>query len=263
MMSASDVRGPCLRQETRHDGAWVRLVLDRPKANVVSKEMMIALRDAIAGLPASGPLKLVTLEGAGSHFSFGASVPEHLPDQIGQVLPLFHEVVRDLLNVPAVTAAVVRGQCLGGGFELVLACDLVFAADDAQMGVPEITLGVFPPIAAALLPARVGVARSTRAVVTGAAVPATDWHTAGLIEAVTPTDMLDETVEHWFQTHLVPKSAAALRFAVVAARGPIREAATALPELERLYLGPLMRTHDAAEGVRAFLEKRAPAWRDA
>lgn len=255
--------GPCVRRETCHDGAWVRLFLDRPKANVVSAEMMAALREAVAAVRAQGPVKLVTLEGAGPNFSFGASVEEHLPDQIGRVLPVFHQLVRELLDVPAVTAAIVRGQCLGGGFELVLACDLVFAADDARMGVPEIKLGVFPPVAAALLPVKVGASRATRAVVTGASQPAAEWQTAGLIEAMAPAPELDDVVDAWFRTHLSPKSAAALRHAVLAARGPVRQAATALPDLERLYLGPLMRTHDAAEGVRAFLEKRAPDWRDA
>jgi cyclohexa-1,5-dienecarbonyl-CoA hydratase len=168
-----------------------------------------------------------------------------------------------MLDLPAVTAAAVRGRCLGGGFELAMACDFIFAEESATFGLPEVALGVFPPAAAALLPARVGTARATSAIVTGKSVPAGEWRQAGLIEAVVPDGTLQAAIDRWFDTYLQGKSGAALRYAAAAARHGLRQQARrVLPELEQLYLGDLMDTHDAVEGIAAFLEKRAPRWTD-
>ncbi|MGH9331584.1 MAG: enoyl-CoA hydratase/isomerase family protein, partial [Vicinamibacterales bacterium] len=195
--------------------------------------------------------------------SFGASIPEHVPGEIERVLPDMHRLVFDLLDAPAPTAAIVRGQCLGGGFELALACDFIFAAEDAVLGLPEVKLGVFPPAGAALLPARLGAARAARAVLTGETRPAAEWHAAGLVALVAPAARLSAEIERWFNTHFKPRSAAALRHAALAARLALRdEVARTLPALEQLYLDRLTRTADAAEGIAAFMEKRSPRWRD-
>jgi len=252
-----------LRICAKHGGHHVRLVIDRPKGNVLTAEVIAALRGSLADLPHAG-VRLVTLEGAGDHFSFGASVEEHLPEAIGRVLPELHALIRDLLAVPAPTGAIVRGRCLGGGFELALACDFLFAADNAWLGVPEITLGVFPPAAAALLPLKVGAARAAEAVVTGQVRQAADWLDAGLVTVLAPVADLDAAVDRWYAAHLESKSAAALRHAALASRAVTRAAAEpVLAVLEELYLSGLMRTHDAVEGLTAFLEKRAPQWRHA
>lgn len=235
------------------------LTLCHPKGNILTAAMIAALRSALDSLAHRDHLKLITIEGDGADFSFGASVPEHAPDRIRDVLPQMHRLIEDLLEAPAVTAAIVRGRCLGGGFELALACDLIFAARTAQVGLPEITLGVFPPAAAALLPARIGYTRATRAIVTGEV----DWKDTGLVEVVAPPEALEGEVERWAASHLENKSAAALRHAIKAARlGLLAHVRATLPALERLYLDDLMGTRDAAEGIRAFVEKRAPVWRD-
>jgi len=253
-----------LRICSRRDGQHVRLIVDRPKGNIITGEVIAALRASLADLPVSGGVKLVTLEGAGDHFSFGASVEEHLPDTIDRVLPELHALVRDLLAVPAPTAAVVRGRCLGGGFELALACDLIFASQDAVLGVPEITLGVFPPAAASLLPFKVGAARAAEAVLTGEAWAAARWAELGLVSFVAPAAELDQAVDRFFETRLMPRSAVGLRHAAAAARAALRAGVEPrLAELEELYLTRLMRTHDAVEGITAFIEKRAPRWRNA
>ncbi len=254
---------PTITSETRRAGAWRRLVIDQPKANVLTGDVIEALRGAIGEVPATGGLKLLTIEGAGRHFSFGASVDEHVPGKIDTVLPAFHQMIRALVDVPVATAPIVRGQCLGGGFEIVMACDFVFAADDALLGVPEIGLGVLPPVAAVLLPVRVGASRAARAILTGESTPASAWHAAGLVEWVAADASLDGEVDAWFQSHLAPKSAEALRHAVAATRRSIRQAVGApLADVERGYLERLMKTQDAIEGVMAFLEKRTPEWRN-
>lgn len=253
-----------LRVERAHDGAHLRLVLDRPKGNVITADVIAGLRAALAAVEPGAGVKLISLEAAGPNFSYGASVEEHVADRIGQVLPALDAAVRDLLHAPAPTLAVVRGRCLGGGFELVLACDMVFAADGAVLGVPEVGLGVFPPAAAAILPMRVGASRAARAVVGGEALPAAWWAAAGLVDRIVPSDALDAEVERWFASQLEPRSAAALAHAAEAARAALVKTVPALlADLERQYLDRLMRTHDASEGIAAFIERRAPQWRNA
>ena len=251
-----------LHISSRHDGQHLRIVVDRPKSNIITADVIAALQASLVDLRPGAGLKLVTLEGAGEHFSFGASVEEHRPGPIRAVLPALHQLIRDLLAVPAPTGAIVRGMCLGGGFEIALACDFVFAADDARLGVPEIVLGVFPPVASALLPVKVGGARAAQAVLTGEQIPAQRWADAGLVTLTAPAAELERAVDRWFETHLAPRSAAALRHAAAATRVAARDAArTTLAELEAQYLDELMQTHDAVEGITAFLEKRAPQWR--
>jgi cyclohexa-1,5-dienecarbonyl-CoA hydratase len=165
--------------------------------------------------------------------------------------------------VPAVTIALVQGRCLGGGFELALCCDLILSAPGAAYGLPEIALGVFPPAAAVLLPARVGAARATSAIVAGEVRAAEHWAEAGLLEAIVEDGDLERALTAWDERHLAPRSAAAVRQAALAARTGLRETVERLlPASECRYLGEVMRTHDAKEGIQAFLEKRTPVWRD-
>jgi cyclohexa-1,5-dienecarbonyl-CoA hydratase len=234
-----------------------------PKGNIITAEMIGALGQALETLAQNPHLKLVTFEGAGADFSFGASIPEHAPGEIDRVLPQAHALIHALLVLPAVTAAVVRGRCLGGGFEIALACDFIFAERSAVFGLPEIALGVFPPAASALLPPRIGTARATSAILTGKTISSADAWQSGLLELVAEEGTVDAAVDRWFDAYLRKKSAAALRHAAAAARLSLRQHVMAiLPELERLYLNDLMQTEDAAEGIAAFLGKREPRWID-
>ena len=250
-----------VRTETRHDGGHLRLIIDQPKANILSIAMMRELRNVLAQVNGAPLIQLVTIEGAGDHFSYGASVEEHRADMIRTALGELHGLIRDLLACPAPTAAVVRGRCLGGGFELALGCDLIFASTTAMLGAPEISLGVFPPAAAALLPPRIGASRAAGALLTGRTPRVEDWVAAGLIELIAPPQELQAVVDHWFQTNFAARSAAALRCAARASRLALAlQVEATLPRLERLYLETLMRTRDAGEGIEAFLEKREPHW---
>jgi cyclohexa-1,5-dienecarbonyl-CoA hydratase len=245
------------------DQSRAAFTLHDPKGNIVTAAMIDALRLALENLAQNHRLKLITIEGHGPDFSFGASIPEHAADQIGSVLPEFHRAIFDLLEAPAATAAIVRGRCLGGGFELALACDFVFAAETAHLGLPEVMLGVFPPAAAALLPWRVGAARAASAIITGESRTAGEWREFGLVEFVSAADNLAGDVDAWFARCLAPKSASAIQHAAAAARLPILAGVRqTLPQLEQLYLNDVMRTADAVEGIAAFLEKRPPRWTD-
>ncbi len=252
-----------VRVNQSRDGAWQRVQLNAPPGNLLSLDLVRALGRVLHDLESTRGIKWLTLEGAGREFSFGARIQEHVPAQMATVLPETHRVIKQVLSFPAPTAALVHGRCLGGGFELALACDDMLAADDATFGLPEIRLAAFPPVAAALLPLRVGASRASRAIVTGQMRPASYWHEAGLLSLVAPNATLAEAAGAWFDAHLSPHSAVALAHAAAAARLTLRaQAEPALDRAERDYLGGLLKTDDAAEGVQAWIDKRPPNWKN-
>lgn len=241
------------------EGQRVRLTLNRPKANVLDAEMVGALRTAVRGLAAVGPLKLLVIEGAGAHFSFGASVAEHLPEQVRPMLEGFHALFREIEALGVPTAALVRGQCLGGGFELATACGLVLCDPTARFALPEITLGVFPPVAAATLAYRVPGAVATRLILSGEVVSGSEAARIGLADQC--VDDPGAALEEWFERFMAPRSAPALRHAWRAARRSFaRQLHTELSAVEALYLDELMACRDPVIGLRAFLDKTPPRW---
>jgi cyclohexa-1,5-dienecarbonyl-CoA hydratase len=250
-----------LKLSFEHDGQVARVALAAPKANILHEKMMAALAAAFAELRNRTQLKVMILTAEGPHFSFGASVQEHLPEHVRSMLPRFSGLLRQLLELPAVTIAAVRGQCLGGGFELALACDFIVAEEGAQFACPEIKLAVFPPAAAVLLPARIGASRAAEIVLTGTAWSAAQAAGAGLIVRTAPQGQLEATVETWIRDHFLARSPVALRYGVRAARLRMQRALQQdLPQLERMYLDELIAESDAVEGLRAFMEKREPCW---
>ena len=244
-------------------GRWIRLVLSAPRGNLLSLAMVRELGAALAGAAAMPRLRWLTVEGAGGEFSFGADLKEHRPEPMRTVLPETHALIRQWLSVPVPTAALVEGRCLGGGFELALCCDDILADAGATFGCPEVKVGAFAPIAALLLPLRVGASRASRAIVTGDHQSATYWHQAGLVSLVPPGRELRASAGEWFDSRLADKSAAALSHATRAARALLRaQVEPLIHALEAQYLDELLATHDAVEGVNAWLEKRLARWQD-
>jgi cyclohexa-1,5-dienecarbonyl-CoA hydratase len=245
------------------EGRWIRLVLNAPRGNLLSLAMIRALGTALASAAALPGLRWLTVEGAGGEFSFGADLEEHRAEPMRTVLPETHTLLRQWLSVPVPTAALVEGRCLGGGFELALCCDDILASCDATFGCPEVNVGAFAPIAALLLPLRVGASRAARAIVTGDHQAANYWHEAGLVSLIPPGRGVRASAGEWFDSRLAGKSAVALSHAARASRALLRAQAEPLIQaLERQYLDELLATHDAAEGVDAFFEKRAARWQD-
>ncbi len=241
------------------DGRLLRLRLARPKANVLDAEMVAALDDAIRRHAATPTLAGILLDHDGPHFSFGASIAEHLPQECAAMLKSFHALILRLAGAPVPVMTAIRGQCLGGGLEIALAGSFIFAAPDAKLGQPEIVLGVFAPAATALLAARVGQARSEDLLFTGRSVAAEEALAIGMVDAV--ADDPEAAALSWFERYLAPHSASSLRFAVKAARARFAgDLEARLAELERLYLTGLMATHDAVEGLEAFIAKRPVHW---
>ncbi len=248
-----------LKDWLEYDGALLRLRLARPKANIVDAEMIAALQAALRAHDGQGRLRGVLLDAEGSHFSFGASVDEHLPAQCAVMLASLHALVLAMVECPAPILVAVRGQCLGGGLEVALAGGLIFAAPGAQFGQPEMKLGVFAPAASVLLPYRVNQSAAEDLLFSGRSIAADEALAIGLVHTV--SDDPEAAALAYFTEHLQHKSAASMACAVLAARGSmLRDVRHRLAEVERLYLDRLMQTRDANEGLVAFLAKRKPQW---
>ncbi len=255
------------RAELIEHGTVLRIVMDKPKGNVLSRAMMSELAATLAAHRDLPHLRLVILRGAGGHFSFGAAVEEHVPELAAAMLAEFHAFIRALAAYPVPVAALVEGRCLGGAFETVLACHLVFAASNARFGCPEIKLGVFPPVLAAAGALRLGGALAERLLVTGDELDAAAAARAGLVARVLEDGTDPEAaVLEWYRERLAPLSAFSLRAATRAARegsGLLAALGAPLDAAERLYLERLVPSYDGNEGVAAFLARRAPVWKDA
>ncbi|MEE9168295.1 MAG: enoyl-CoA hydratase/isomerase family protein [bacterium] len=245
------------------DGNQVaQIILNAPKANVLDREMMAALLAAFDECKTNRALKLITFEGAGDHFSYGASVEEHKKENAAAMLKTFHQLFYELVELSIPTLAKISGLCLGGALELALMCNFLFADESAKLGQPEIVLGVFPPPASLLLPLKIGQARAEELLITGKTISAREAKALRLVNEVYSDKVsLHEGVNRFCEEQILPKSASSLRFAVKAARSQFNEVILSqLPQLERLYLEELMETKDANEGILAFLEKRKPEW---
>ncbi len=249
-----------VHHEVSADGAVHTITLDKPPGNVIDIALCGQLHPAIAAAAGAENGKVLVLRGAGKHFSFGASVEEHLPDKAPDMLAALGGVIRDLIRFPYPTVAGVQGSCLGGGLELVLACGLVIAEESATLASPEIQLGVLPPAATALLSGRA----AEDVLLTGRSFSAEEARQMSIVNVIAADGDLDGALDAFAGKHFVPRSALSLRLATRAVRDQRRaELERRLDEAERLYVDELLPTHDGVEGIRAFLEKRPPVWRNA
>ena len=241
------------------DGRLLRLRLNEPKANLVDAGMIAALDSALTEHLGNTQLGAVLIDAEGPHFSFGASVEEHLPDQCAAMLSALHRMILRMVESPVPILVAVRGQCLGGGLELALAGHLIFVAPDANLGQPEMKLGVFAPAASCLLPELIGPQRALDLLLSGRNVTGTQAASMGIAHE-TAADP-EPAALAYFEEHLRPKSASSLRFAVKAARlDYVARIKDKIRAVERLYLDELMATHDAVAGLDAFISKRSPQW---
>jgi len=242
-----------------HDGRLLRLRLNNPKANLIDAGMISALVNVLAKHSSDPGIACVLLDATGPHFSFGASVEEHLPDQCADMLSSLHGLIVNMLEYPVPILAAVQGQCLGGGLEVVCGASQIFAANDAKFGQPEIKLAVFAPAASCLLPERIGQANAEDLLFSGRSIHAPEALRMGLVQDV--SDNPEQAAVGWFEQHLEPLSASSLRFAVQAARlQSLDRIKGKIALVEKLYINKLMKTHDALEGLTAFVEKRKAHW---
>jgi cyclohexa-1,5-dienecarbonyl-CoA hydratase len=250
--------------EYLYERAVARVTLNSPKGNVLDSAMMGDLHAALDGFSTEPQLKLIQFIGSGDHFSFGASVAEHVRDQATGMLKQFHGLFLKLMELRVPTAALVSGQCLGGGLELALMCNFLFVTKSSALGQPEISLAVFPPPASLILPMKIGQARADDLLLTGRSIVGVEAAEIGLaIRAFDSKDAMLAEVDEWTRKHILPKSASSLRFAVAAARQDFNETLRRnLGLLEAAYVEKLMATYDANEGIASFLERRPAVWQN-
>jgi len=237
-----------------------RITLRHPPRNVIDVPMMDELILAFEEIDARAEISTITLCGDGKTFSAGVDVAAHTPDKVEEMLTKFHSVIRAFLATPKVTIAAVQGPCLGGGAELAMMCDIVYTTRLAQWGFPEIKLGCYPPVACTALAALVGQKHAAELILTGRTISGEEAEQIGLVaRAVGDSDLsavVDECVGR-----LSRRSPAALALAKKASYAwDAIHFDKGLARAEKIYLEELIKTEDAREGIRAFMEKRDPKW---
>jgi cyclohexa-1,5-dienecarbonyl-CoA hydratase len=246
------------------DDRVARITFARPPLNVFNIAMMKEIGDALNQCAQERELAAIVFDAApGTRaFSAGVAVEEHVPETVFQMLDSFHAVFRLLAQMAKPAIAVVDGPALGGGCELVAACDIVIASERARFGQPEIKLGVFPPVAAILLPRIIGEKRARELILLGDMIDSAEALRLGLVNYVVPsTELEPKTASVLAKLRELSSSSLAMTRAALDLGGQ-RSFESALTEVESLYLHELMKTEDAHEGVRSFMEKRKPAWRN-
>jgi cyclohexa-1,5-dienecarbonyl-CoA hydratase len=246
------------------DDRVAAIAFNRPPLNVLNIAMMREICDALAECGKRSELVAIVFKAAKDSraFSAGVAVEEHVAETVYQMLDSFHGIFRALEQLAKPTVAVVDGSALGGGCELVAACDIVIASNRARFGQPEIKLGVFPPVASILMPLVVGEKRARELILTGELIDATEAAQLRLVNHVVPVAQLEQK-----STEILAKlrdlSASTLAFTRRALDlGHGRSLDEALRESEDIYLNELMKSSDALEGIKAFMEKRKPVWRN-
>ena len=242
------------------EGAAANISLRNPPLNVIDIPMMEELAQALREIEARPDICVLVLRGDGKAFSAGVDVAAHTPEKVQEMLAKFHTVVRSLLATKKVTVAAVHGLCLGGGAELAMVCDLVYTSEDAEWAFPEIKLGCFPPVACTALAALVGQKKAAELILTGRSVTGREASEVGLVTRAVSESHLNSSMQ---------ACVAQLRRLSPAALAVAKKACYAwdsmhfdkgLARSEKIYFEDLMKTEDAQEGIRAFIEKRSPKW---
>jgi cyclohexa-1,5-dienecarbonyl-CoA hydratase len=242
--------------------AVARITLNRPPLNILNMAMMGELRQVLAQVRSEDDLKVLVIGHRGKAFSAGVAIEEHTREKVREMLEKFHGVFRLLDSLALPSLALVDGMALGGGCELALFCDMVVASDRATFGQPEIKVGVFPPVAAVLMPHLIGRNRTLEMLLTGTVIGAEEAKAIGLINRVFPAGSFLENAEE-FIGKLTSLSRPVLRLTKRAITQSLyARVPDGIASAEQLYLDELMRTEDAGEGLNAFLEKRQPSWKN-
>ncbi|MFH1242549.1 MAG: enoyl-CoA hydratase/isomerase family protein [Pseudomonadota bacterium] len=248
--------------ETGFSDGLGTITLNRPPVNILNIAMMEEINQLLEEWRGKKDLKVALFNAKGKCFSAGVDVGEHMGDLAPKMIEVFHRMFRLMDRLGATTVASVYGSCLGGGCELAIFCDLVLASQDAKFGQPEIQVGVFPPIAAQFMPRIIGRKAAMELILSGRIVSAEEARQMGLVNRVVSREDLESATSDFVKPYL-KLSAEVLRItkkAVVA--GLMDDLEPSLKLIEDIYLNELMKTADANEGLKAFMEKRRPEWRN-
>jgi cyclohexa-1,5-dienecarbonyl-CoA hydratase len=237
------------------------ITMNRPPLNVLHIPMMAEFNTALESVLSGEDPVAVVIRAAGKAFSAGVDIADHTVEKVGDMIRMFHGIFRKLAATDALTIAVVHRAALGGGCELACFCDIVLASERAKFGQPEVQVGVFPPVAACIFPAQIGIKKAVELTALGMTVDAKEAHWIGLVNEVYPADEFDARVDAYLDG-IRKLSRPVVRMAKRATMLTAREQILShLEKAERLYLDDLMKLSDAHEGIAAFMEKRTPKWK--
>ena len=245
----------------KKDGV-AKITIDKPPVNVLDIVTMKELNVALESVKGDPDVNVVVIDGKGKTFSAGVDVKDHTADKVDEMVRVFHQIFHNLAELEQPTVGVIRGAVLGGGCEVAVFCDMVIASENTKLGQPEIKVGVFPPIAAFIIPRLVGRKKALELLLTGDVIDAQESYRLGLVNQVVPDDKLEEAADA-FVAKLSSLSGIVLKLTKKAVyQGVDRDFKDVLAKIEDVYLNEVMKTADASEGLTAFLEKRAPAWKN-
>jgi cyclohexa-1,5-dienecarbonyl-CoA hydratase len=235
-----------------------RIVLNNPPLNVLDIPMMDELRAALEQIEARPEISMIAFAGSERAFSSGVDIAAHTPDKVREMLTAFHSVIRSVVGSRKLTIASVRRHCLGGGAELAMMCDVVYASPDSVWGFPEIKLACYPPVASVALSAIVGQKLAAELVLTGRTLTGKEALEAGLVNGLAddPETLVTECIQRLSQ---LSSAAIALAKKAFYAWDAIHFE-KGLARAEQIYFDELMKTADAQEGIAAFTERRRPKW---
>ena len=243
------------------DGAVATITIDRPAVrNALNDATLAAIDAAVAALDADPEVRVILLTGAGDKaFIAGADINElsRATAVTGRTLALRGQGVFDRIAAAGKPIiAVINGFCLGGGCELALACTFRFAADTAEIGQPEINLGIIPGYGGSQrLPRLIGRDRALDLILTGRRVSAAEALALGLVTRVYPAATLRAEALAYAR-ELAAKAPIAVRLALDAVRAGLEQPLAEALAHEAALFGLVSATDDMREGTRAFLEKR-------
>ncbi len=235
-----------------------RVTLNHPPLNIIDVKMMEELRAALEQIETPSEISMIVFAGSERAFSAGVEIAEHTADKVRDTLGAFHSVIRSIVASSKLTVAGVRRHCLGGGAELALMCDIVYASSDSVWGFPEIKLACYPPVASVALSAIVGQKFAAEMILTGRTLTGQEALDAGLVNAVAedPETLVEECIQRVSQ--LSPAALAVAKKAFYAWDAIHFD--KGLARAEQIYFDELMKTADAHEGIAAFMERRRPNW---
>lgn len=247
--------------EIRDDTAY--LTINRPPVNVLNIAAMTEMNDAITTLIGNTDVKILVITGTGEKaFSAGVDVADHTDEKVEDMIRVFHDIFRNMAKLDQVTVAAIKGLTLGGGCEVAIFCDLIFAADNVKIGQPEIKLAVFPPIALLVMPELMGMKRAADLLLTGKIIQSSEALDIGLINKVVPLDSFDAELEEFLKP-IKELSFIGLKYSKKGMYlGLTADFLDRLEQIEKIYLEEMMASEDAHEGLKAFLEKRPPVWKN-
>jgi cyclohexa-1,5-dienecarbonyl-CoA hydratase len=238
------------------------ITLNRPPVNILNIAMMGEINDVLKGWQGKKDLKVVLFNARGKCFSAGVDVGEHMGDLAPRMIGAFHRMFRLMNTLGIPTVASVYGSCLGGGCELAVFCDLVVSSQGAKYGQPEIQVGVFPPIAAQIMPRIMGRKAAMELILSGKIISAEEARAMGLVNQVVPEEELEEATVKFVKPYLKLSAEVLRKTKKAVSAGLMDDFAPSLKAIEDIYLNELMQTADAREGLKAFLEKRKPEWKN-